>query len=59
MIDNPTVLWYNTDIKRWFSVQYRLGTAHQNQKALHLHNVIKLRKEPSSEMDLALFLQKS
>ncbi len=29
MIDNRTVLWYNTGIKRWFSVQYRLGTAHQ------------------------------
>ena len=29
MIDNRTVLWYNTDIKRWFSVQYRFGMAHQ------------------------------
>ena len=32
---------------------------HPAKKGLLLHNVIKLRKEPSSEMDLALFLQKS
>ena len=29
MIDNRTVLWYNIGIKRWFSVQYRFGMAHQ------------------------------
>ena len=31
MIDNRTVLWYNIGIKRWFSVQYRLGMAHHKQ----------------------------
>ena len=33
MIDNRTVLWYNIGIKRWFSVQYRFGMAHQNQES--------------------------
>ena len=30
MIENRTVLWYTIGIKRWFSVQYRFGMAHQN-----------------------------
>ena len=35
MIDNLTVLWYNTDIKQLFSVQYRFGTGHHYQ---HMSN---------------------
>jgi hypothetical protein len=54
-----SAIWYNTGIKRWFSVQYRLGTAHHYLHTLNTsaYAGFSLPKTPADHIPFASVLK--